>query len=71
MVQPLKFVWEWISYFIPFYARRDYLSMMGLKLIHVNKKRPWLNMIKQNQTVATYRAAMVLLYWCPVIIFYL
>ena len=34
-------VWEWISNFIPiFYWTCDYLSMLGLKLSHIRKKRP-------------------------------
>ena len=32
-------VWEWISNFIPHFMGCDYLSMLGLKLIHVSKKR--------------------------------
>ena len=33
-------VWKWISNFIPHFAC-DYLSMLGLKLIHVRKGGPW------------------------------
>ena len=35
-------VWEWISDFIPyFYNGCNYLSMLGLTLIHVSKRGPW------------------------------
>ena len=32
--------WEWISNFIPHYIRDVITSMMGLKIIHVNKRVP-------------------------------
>ena len=33
-------VWKWIRNFISHYWAYDYLSMLGLKLIHVSKKQP-------------------------------
>ena len=33
-------VWEWMINFIPLYCTCDYLSMLGLKLIHVSKRGP-------------------------------
>ena len=33
-------VWEWISNFIPQFIK-DYLSLLGFKLIHVSKRVPW------------------------------
>ena len=33
-------VWEWISNFISLYNGCNYLSMLGLKLIHVSKRGP-------------------------------
>ena len=29
---------EWVNNFIPYFTRRDYLSMLGLKLNHVSKR---------------------------------
>ena len=34
-------VWEWINNFMALYWTCDYLSMLGLKSIHVSKMGPW------------------------------
>ena len=34
-------VWEWMNKFITLYNGCNYLSLLGLKLIHVNKRSPW------------------------------
>ena len=34
-------VWEWIRDFISLYNGCNYLSMLGLELIHVSKRGPW------------------------------
>ena len=39
-VQPVKF-WEWVIFYITFYWTCDYLSMLGLKLIHTSERGPW------------------------------
>ena len=39
-VQPVKF-WEWVVFYITFYWTCDYLSMLGLKLIHTSERGPW------------------------------
>ena len=40
-------IWEWISNFITLYNGCNYLSMLGLKLIHVNKRGPcWSKVIE-------------------------
>ena len=42
-VQPL-IVWEWIKEFHPIhYNGCKYLSMLGLQLIHVSKRGPWIS----------------------------
>ena len=44
-------VWEWIRNFIPhFYAGCNYLSTLGSKLIHVNKRGPewWCDSLNQG-----------------------
>ena len=34
-------VWEWLNNFTPHYNGCNYLSMLGLKLIHFSKRGPW------------------------------
>ena len=47
-------VWEWISNLISHYRTCDYLSMLGLMMIHVIKRGPWCHLtpqLTQEQTV--------------------
>ena len=43
-------VWEWISNVIPQFIK-DYLSLLGFKLIHVSKRGPWRYIIFQSADI--------------------
>ena len=48
-------VWEWDKLFhTTLHCTRDYLSMLGLRLIHVSKRGPWWNVIGYFETCHPY-----------------